>query len=57
MMLIAMSENLLEMPANFETAFGTSKERASTISCQITKQSITLQYNLHDTVELKKDML
>ena len=39
-MLIAMSKNLLEMPANFETAFGNSKERASTTSCHNTKQSI-----------------
>jgi hypothetical protein len=37
MMLIAMSKKILEMPANFETAFGSSKERASTTSCQITK--------------------
>ena len=39
-MLSAMSKNLLEMPANFETAFGNSKERASTTSCHNTKQSI-----------------
>jgi len=38
-MLVAMSRNLLEIPTNFETAFGSSKERASTTSCHITKQS------------------
>jgi len=40
MMLIAMSKEELEMPANFETAFGSSMASLSTTSCQINKRSI-----------------
>lgn len=51
-MPIAMSKNFLEMPENFETAFGSSKERASTTSCHITKLSISHSLTLFKTTYL-----
>lgn len=38
MILLAISKQLLDNPANFVTAFGNSNESASIIACQTTKK-------------------
>ena len=41
-MLIAMSDNLGDTAANFETALGNSNDRASTSACHFSIQSIKI---------------